>query len=193
MKLNLGCGTRKFPGWLNVDSSAACAPDQVVDLEQIPWPWPSDYADEVLLSHVLEHLGSTPSRYLQIIQELYRVCRGGAKITIVVPHPRHDFFLNDPTHVRPITMDGLALFSQRENRNTMRGGFGNTPLGIYTGVDFEIVHCTQILDESWRPRFASGEVSESEINQAARQYLNVYLETHVELRAIKPAGSSSQP
>jgi hypothetical protein len=193
MKLNLGCGTRKFPGWLNVDSNAACEPDQVVDLEKIPWPWPSDYADEVLLSHVLEHLGSTPSRYLEIIQELYRVCCNGAKITIMVPHPRHDFFLNDPTHVRPITVDSLALFSQKENRNTTGGGFGNTPLGIYTGVDLEIVHFTQILDETWRPRFARGEVSESEINQAARQYMNVFVETRVELKAIKPAGSSSQP
>jgi hypothetical protein len=191
MKLNLGCGNRKLPGWINIDRTAACGPDQMVDVEQMPWPWQTDSVDEVLLSHVLEHLGSTPGRYLEIFQELYRVCRGGAKIVIIVPHPRHDYFLNDPTHVRPITVEGLALFSQAENRRTIARGSPHTPLGLYTGVDFEIVNCRHTLDEPWISRVERGEISESEINQAARQLNNVIVEVQVELKAIKPASGST--
>ena len=76
-------------------------PEIVQDLEIFPWPWPDNSADEILLCHVLEHLGQTPDLFLKIMQELYRVCKPNATVTIMVPDPRHDFFLNDPTHVRP--------------------------------------------------------------------------------------------
>ena len=74
MKLNLGCGFRTLPGWINVDAAAACDPDQLVDMERLPWPWPTDGANQVLLCHVLEHLGESRGRYLAIILELWRVC-----------------------------------------------------------------------------------------------------------------------
>ena len=36
-------------------------------------------------------------------------------IKIIVPHPRHDDFISDPTHVRPITILGLQLFDKDLN------------------------------------------------------------------------------
>src|SRR4051794_26785541 len=113
MRLNLGCGGNKMPGWLNVDHSSACAPDTLVDLETLPWPWADNYAEEVLFNHVLEHLGATPALYIGIIKELWRICAPGATVTIAVPHPRSDDFLNDPTHVRAITGEGLVMFSSK--------------------------------------------------------------------------------
>lgn len=113
MRLNMGCGHRKADGYLNVDLSPACAPDQVVDLEVVPWPWPDDAPEEVVFFHCLEHLGRDPRVFLSLFQELYRVCRNDALIRIVVPHPRHDHFLNDPNHVRAITPNLLALFSRK--------------------------------------------------------------------------------
>ena len=115
MRLNLGCGDKRMPGWRNVDKVAMCNPDEVVDLERLPWPWPDDSVDEILLSHVLEHIGQTPDVYLGIIKEIYRVCRNDATVTIVVPHPRHDHFLrSDPCAVA--TPESLNMFSQAANR-----------------------------------------------------------------------------
>ncbi|HLO64329.1 MAG TPA: hypothetical protein VK165_15330, partial [Azonexus sp.] len=98
LKLNLGCGRRKREGFVNVDSQAGCQPDLVLDLEKTPWPWPDDSVDEIDLIHVLEHLGQAPEVYLGVMKELWRVCCDGARIRIMVPHPRSDDFLNDPTH-----------------------------------------------------------------------------------------------
>jgi hypothetical protein len=191
MRLNLGCGGKKLDGWVNVDKIAAAAPDGVVDLEVLPWPWPDDSVDEVLLSHVLEHLGARTDVYLGIIKELYRVCRDGTKVKIVVPHPRHDHYLNDPTHVRPITAEGIAMFSQAANRAWIAAGVANTPLGIYMGVDFVLETHNSVLDEPWLGRLARKELSENEVRQAIQNFNNVVRQTELTIRAVKPAGRES--
>ena len=178
----------KRDGFVNVDNAPACAPQQIVDLEEFPWPWPDDSVDEVLLKHVLEHLGRDSRDYLRIIQELWRVCRNGASLTITVPHPRHDHFLNDPTHVRAITPQGLELFSQKRNREWQEKGNPNSPLGQMLGVDFELVSVNMVPDEPWRGRLQQGEISSADLAEAMRQFNNVIVETTTVLRAIKPAG-----
>jgi predicted SAM-dependent methyltransferase len=188
MRLNLGCGNRKFPGWVNTDKVAACNPDQVVDLEHLPWPWPDDSVEEVMLSHVLEHLGQATDVYLGLIKELYRVCRDGAKITVIVPHPRHDHFLNDPTHVRAVTEEGLNMFSQASNRKLMALGAANTPLGVYMNVDFAIQNVTFDLDDVWLGKAQRGEVTPADLQYAKATYSNVVTQTTIILKAIKPAG-----
>jgi hypothetical protein len=187
IKLNLGCGRRKQPGWVNVDKAAECAPDMVVDLERFPWPWPEDSVAEVLFSHALEHLGAAPDVYIGIFKELYRVCRHGAIVTIVAPHPRHDHFLNDPTHVRAITPQGLELFSLARNREWRDQGRANTPLALYAGVDFDLASVAMTPDEPWRSRLQKGEITPADLSQAARQFNNVVVEMTVVLQAVKGA------
>jgi hypothetical protein len=191
MRLNLGCGNRKVDGWLNVDKVSDCKPDQVVDLETLPWPWPADSVDEIVLSHVLEHLGAATDVYLGIFKELYRISRNEACTTIIVPHPRHDHFLNDPTHVRPVTEMGLLMFSQAVNRHWIAAGGADTPLGIYLGIDFETVSVQRRLGEPWSGRYERGEISGADLDYAARTYNNVIQQTEIVLRAIKPPGSKN--
>jgi len=186
MKLNLGCGFRKIPGWVNVDHSAACAPDQVVELESFPWPWPDASVDEVVFYHSLEHMGESTAAYLGIVRELWRVCRGGATVTITVPHPRHDDFIGDPTHVRVVTVTGLQLFSRRMNEQWVKEGASNTPLALQLGVDFEVVNVETLLEQPWLSRLESGRMSEKEIIQEARRYNNVVKEQKIVLKALKP-------
>jgi len=185
MKLNLGCGFSKLDGYHNVDKFSDCAPDAVVDLECFPWPWPDDSVDEVVMTHVLEHLGAETEIYFNIFRELYRVCRHGATLRITVPHPRHDTFIADPTHVRPITIDGLSMFSRRQCEAWIRDGHANTPIAIVVGVDFEIVQTTIVLDKDWRSRYDLGKVSNLEMARAIRELNNVVLETQIILRAVK--------
>ena len=185
MRLNLGCGFRKLDGWVNVDSAAACAPDQVADLDVFPWPWADDAVDEVFMSHVLEHLGATTVAYLQVFREVYRVCRHDARVTIIVPHPRHDTFLNDPTHVRAVTRDGLLMFSQAENRRWAELGAANTPLGLYIGVDFALEKTEHQLDSRWEQALAAGKVSQVALAEAMLSQNNVIRQTTFTLRVVK--------
>ena len=185
MRLNLGCGHNKIAGWVNVDHSAGCEPDMVLDLESFPWPWPDDSVDEVALHHVLEHLGATTAKYFGVIRELWRVCRDGALVRITVPHPRHDDFLGDPSHVRPITVPGLQLFSRKANEQWIAMRAANTPLAIQLGVDFEIVQVESVLEQPWAAQMESGRISNEEIVQDVARYNNVVKEQRIVLKAIK--------
>jgi hypothetical protein len=150
LRLNLGSGDKYLEGYVNVDKFGK--PDVRHDLEKTPWPWKDDSVEEVILSHVLEHLGRETATYERIIKELYRVCCDGARILIQVPHHRHDSYFADPTHVRPITPLGIRMLSQAWNRGTLERGGSDTPLGIYWGVDFETVETRFTPSEIWRER-----------------------------------------
>ena len=185
LKLNLGCGNRKMAGFVNVDCVAVCQPDMVVNLEATPWPWDDNSVDEIKLVHVLEHLGQSTEVFLAIVREMYRVCRAGARIEIIVPHPRHDSFLGDPTHVRPVTVQMLSLFDQRLNRQWAAVGAANTPLGVILEVDFEVETFVHALESDWQQKLSSGAISEAELAQAVRQYNNVIVQTTIVWRVHK--------
>ena len=179
MKLNMGCGYNKREGWINVDSVKACAPDVLHDLESLPWPWTNDSADSVRFNHSLEHMGREPAVFLGMMQELYRVCRNRAEIEIAVPHPRHDNFLGDPTHVRIITPSLLQLFDRRACDEFKRLGGSNTPFAHYLNVDFAITSVVTVLDEPYFGRYASKELSDDDIARMSRELNNVVSEYRI--------------
>ena len=183
VKLHLGCGAKKLEGFINVDKAGE--PDQRVDLERFPWPWMTNVAEEVLLVHVLEHLGGDPETFRGIIQELYRVCAPGAKVTIVVPHPRHDNFLGDPTHVRPINAQLMSLFDRAQCEEWQAAGYSNTPLAIYWGVNFRLVAHQEIPDEPYYTMLAEKLISPAELATMARERNNVISEIHLQLEVVK--------
>ncbi|NHQ81315.1 methyltransferase domain-containing protein [Chromobacterium vaccinii] len=187
LKLNLGCGHDKRTGFINVDSQAACQPDQVVDLERFPWPWADGSVDEIVMSHVLEHLGADTDTYLAIIKELYRVCAPDARVTITVPHPRSDNYLADPTHVRPITAMGLQMFNQELNRQSIQEGGSSTPLGIYLNVDWALESSDVKILEPWTSRFNGGQLTEDDITLAVQNFYNVIGDCTFVMRIRKPA------
>ena len=82
---------KRIPAYINVDKFGN--PDIKHDLESFPWPWKTNSVSEILLIHVLEHLGKDIETYFGIFKEMYRICNNGAKIMIIVPHFRHNFFL----------------------------------------------------------------------------------------------------
>ena len=78
--LHIGCGSRHFEGWLNVDLYGS---DWNVDL-QSPLPWPSNTFEVVLGQHVIEHLELT-DELLPLLRELHRVCKDGAEVWLSCP------------------------------------------------------------------------------------------------------------
>jgi hypothetical protein len=182
-KLNLGCGKNPLPGYTNVDKYGT--PDVLLDLEVFPWPWKTSSVAEIVMNHVLEHLGETTELFIGIIKEIYRVCATGALVHIAVPHPRNDDFIADPTHVRMVTPQLLGLFSKSNNRAWVEAGYANSPLGIYHDVDFELVSSNFVLDEPWATQLARKETTEDEILVAIRRYNNVVKEIRMTMKVVK--------
>ena len=177
LKLNLGCGQNKLEGYINVDNQSAATPDVDWDLEVMPWPFEDNSVDEVVLNHVLEHLGADPAVFIGIFRQLYRVCRGGALVKIAVPHPRHDHFLGDPTHVRAVTPEVLSLFSRTNCARWAKEGAANTPLALYAGVDFELKETRFVVE----PEYAG----KPNVQELARHWNNVVREIRMVLEVVK--------
>ena len=83
MKLNLGCGFDRRTGYVNVDNEMLYEPDTLVDLEILPWPFETNVASEILLSHVLEHISHLETS--KFLDRIYKKISFGGKIIISVP------------------------------------------------------------------------------------------------------------
>ena len=178
MKLNLGCGRGKKPGYCNVDLYG----DEFVvkhDLNKKPWPWKDGTVSEVLMHNVLEHLPDT----ISVMKELYRVCENGALVHIAVPHPRSDDFINDPTHCSPITIGQMHLFSKRVCELTKNDA--NNPLAVIHNVDFEVVKDCYVIEKKWMDRVESGEITEAFLRDAISSCNNVVKQIEMTLKVIK--------
>jgi|TARA_B110000259_G_C13901358_1_gene357021 ubiquinone/menaquinone biosynthesis C-methylase UbiE len=185
MKLNLGCGNKILDGYLNVDKFDYYNVDKVHDLEKFPYPFDNDTVDEILLSHVLEHIGQDPNTFNEILKEFYRVCKNQAVIDIAVPHPRHDDFISDPTHVRPITLLGLSLYDKSLNEEWAKSGAANTPLGLIHKVNFKIESVNYTIEDEFMKKHQSGEIDKIKLDYYMKHYNNVIKQTNIKWRVIK--------
>ena len=193
MKLNLGCGSDHMEGWLNADKYPAANPDLVLDMERLPWPIEDDAVEEILLKHVLEHVGRDSDTFLGIMKEIYRVCRHGALVRVIVPHPRHMDFITDPTHVRPITPELFLHFSRKVNAQWQAMKLPGTPLALYTGVDFEIVSTQAFLEGNWQAQYESKKISLEDVAFAIATYNTDYVlvkesKINEAVKALRAAG-----
>lgn len=98
LKLDLGCGKNKQPGFVGVDAISFDGVDLAWDLRQI-WPWADNSVDEVHSSHFVEHL--TGQERIFFFNELYRVMKPGTQARIITPSWSHERAYGDPTHQWP--------------------------------------------------------------------------------------------
>jgi SAM-dependent methyltransferase len=85
LRLNLGCGDKILPGYVNVDvveSRAGQRPDVVCDLHDLA-PFADASADEVLAVHVVEHFWRW--EVAAILREWVRVLKPGASLVLECP------------------------------------------------------------------------------------------------------------
>lgn len=171
MRLNLGCGRRPLAGWTNVDIVALPGVDLVADLNDCgntPLPFPGDVADSLAMSHVLEHIPNS----LPLMQELWRVAKPGADLTIRVPHGASDDAFEDPTHVHQYFVGSFGYFGQPYY---WRADYG------YRG-DWQIESLTLSLRSADHP-----DRSFAAVMARVDTLRNQVLEMTAVLRAVKPA------
>lgn len=93
-KLNLGAGTDIRAGYVNHDIATLDGIDIIHDLNVFPWPWGDAEFDEILAYDLVEHLDD----FMSVMEELYRIAKPGAILTIKVPYWNSTTCYADPTH-----------------------------------------------------------------------------------------------
>lgn len=83
LRLNLGCGTSKIDGYINIDVEKSCKPDLVHDFVKNGLPYKDSTAGEIVLSHTIEHISKRFHK--QILSEIYRVLYTGGRLIISYP------------------------------------------------------------------------------------------------------------
>ena len=180
MKINIGAGDTKDNDYIRIDYDALTNPDFVLDLEKDRLPFEDSTIEVVKAHHIFEHLGEG---FFHCLQELYRVCKNGAKIHIRVPHPRHDTFISDPTHRRPIMPMTLQMFSRKFNDMCRLHQVPTSYLGYYYGVDFELSEVKFIPDARYEELLKT--ISEDQRNAYADQHFNLCSEIEMILVVVK--------
>lgn len=117
VKLNLGCGSFRKVGYVNLDSSARLNPDVVHDLNRYPYPFDDNSFELIEADHVIEHLDDI----FAAMRELHRMLKPDGRLVIRVPHFSRGF--THPEHRRGFDVSFPYYFDP-----AFRGG--------YTGTDF---------------------------------------------------------
>jgi len=172
MKVNLGSGNTKIPGFINLDIDPSVNPDILCDI-QTPLPFEDNTVDEIRAYHIFEHIGD---RFFDFMQEMYRICIDGAVVDVRVPHHRHDYFFGDPSHVRPITIENMRRFSKNPDNDLQS-------FGKLLNIDFEVTWYDYILEPYFENQFKTLPADQCDL--IARIYNNVIQEIHFKMRVNK--------
>jgi ubiquinone/menaquinone biosynthesis C-methylase UbiE len=88
--MNLEIGGFQRDGWVTMNAEKA---DIKHDLNKFPYPMKKSSVDKILMLHTLEHLDDP----FKVMQEIYRIAKPDAVVTIEVPYWKSDQYTN-PVH-----------------------------------------------------------------------------------------------
>ncbi len=118
LRLNLGCGNKEVAGFIGVDRYPCAAARLLCDLTST-LPFRDRSISAVHLDNVVEHVSDLP----RLMSEIARVCRPGARVTILTPHFSSIASWRDPTHVHHLTWSSMDHFAKASSRHYAGGGF----------------------------------------------------------------------
>lgn len=116
--LNLGCGkdirkSNEEIKWCNIDNAFLHNEVVFYDLNCIPYPFPQEDNDIILLNDVLEHLEDP----IGVIQECYRLLKKGGKLKIRVLYWNHIYNYSDPQHKHVFAPRYFEMFTKASVRD----------------------------------------------------------------------------
>ena len=114
IRLDIGCGENKQPGFVGMDARALSGVDIVHNVEDSPWPLPDECVLVAVSNHLVEHINPHGGGFLRFMDEIWRVLKYGAELAIVCPHGSSQGYLQDPTHCNQINETTWAYFDPLE-------------------------------------------------------------------------------
>lgn len=117
-----------------MDRLALPGVDVVHDMDHIPFPFPENSFDEIHLIHVVEHAESV----LDLMGEVYRISRPGARVRVITPHHSDAISWQDPTHRWHLNSYSFRYFE------------ANFQTSYYSRARFELLDRHVALAGVWR-------------------------------------------
>ena len=112
MRVNLGCGLKPIPGWINLDKFPCSDAVGFCDLDD-PLPLDDNSCLEILLDNVIEHIYDIP----KLLVEIERCLRPGGKVKIITPHFTSASSWRDPTHVHHLSYFSFDYIETNHRQN----------------------------------------------------------------------------
>lgn len=112
IKLDLGCGENKQPGFVGLDKRGLAGVDIVHDIEQFPLPLPNECCLQILASHLVEHI--KPWLMIDLFDELWRISKIGGQLLVSMPYGVSRGFQQDPTHCNACNETTWEYFDPRK-------------------------------------------------------------------------------
>ena len=113
--LDVGCGKRKQSNALGLDIAKLDGVNIVCNLED-GLPFKDNSIDRIYTSHFLEHI----KNLVLMMEEIYRVCKPGAIVEIIVPYWKTSLAFQDPTHKCFFTEETFNYFTKDPKRKCPR-------------------------------------------------------------------------
>jgi len=110
IKLDIGCGANKQPGFVGIDVRPEQGVDIVHDLQTYPWPLPDNSVSLAVCSHVMEHINPADFGFIKFMNEIWRVMKPGSELVASFPYAGSPGYWQDPTHCNGITEVTWAYF-----------------------------------------------------------------------------------
>lgn len=121
--VDIGCGSRKIEGAIGIDGIHQPGVNIVCNFEQA-LPLKTNSVDILHASHLLEHI----QNLVQLMEEVYRVCKPKGQVHITVPYFTSRGAFRDPTHVRYLSEETFIYFQNP------------TPYKIRTDFQIQNIH-----------------------------------------------------
>ncbi len=132
LKLNLGCGEERMPGFTGVDLHAPGA-DVRLDLLAFPWPWADESVDEIHCAHFVEHIPQ--EQRWPFFEECWRILKPDARMTVIVPSWKSERAYGDMTHCWPPVTAMFFCYLDRNWRTA--NGLTYGPYAIRAHFEFQ--------------------------------------------------------
>ena len=104
--LDMGCGHSKYPEAVGIDIDPSSEADIKHDLNNFPYPLDDNTFDLIICKEILEHLDNIT----QVMQEIHRRGKPGAKVIISTPHFSCCSSYIDPTHKHHFSVNTFDYF-----------------------------------------------------------------------------------
>lgn len=188
LRVDLGCGTNKPNGFIGVDTHTAPGVDIVANLNH-QFPFPDNSVDELRAYDVIEHLLDR----IHTMNEIWRICKPGAKVDIFVPSTDGRGAFQDPTHVSFWNINSFLYYSvdfphylELCTRYGFKGAFKVLRLEneetfagvIHVRAELNVVKHQKDLNLTSEHNFQKNTASQANIQAENRQGFSLQLSNH---------------